>query len=69
MAYNYRHPQYLAAREAALARSNGVCQFCGQKPAAETHHWAERYPRNRCPQIEARVASAGRVDRDRGRVI
>lgn len=44
MAYNYRHPQYWAARAEALARSGGVCQFCGQKPAAETHHWAERYP-------------------------
>lgn len=32
MAYNYGHPQYLAARAEALARSGGVCQFCGQKP-------------------------------------
>lgn len=47
MAYDYGHPQYLAAREAALARSGRVCQFCGQKPAAETHHWAERYPPTR----------------------
>ena len=42
--YNYQHPQYLAARDEAFARSDGICQFCGQKPAVEAHHWAERYP-------------------------
>lgn len=52
MAYDYGHPQYLAAREEALGRSGGVCQFCGQKPAAETHHWAERYP----PEVETTAA-------------
>ena len=43
MAYNYRHPQYLAARRGALERSRGVCQFCGQREASSAHHWAVEY--------------------------
>ena len=35
---------YLAARPRALARSKGVCQFCGMRDATETHHWAVNYP-------------------------
>ena len=27
MAYNYQHPQYLAARAEAFARSGDVCQI------------------------------------------
>lgn len=42
--YDYLHPQYRAARTEALARSKGQCQFCGERPAAEAHHWATDYP-------------------------
>ena len=35
------------ARKDALARSGGICQFCGLAPAEEAHHWAEKYPRER----------------------
>ena len=42
--YDYFHPQYRTARAEALERSNGLCQFCGQRPATETHHWATDYP-------------------------
>jgi len=31
---------YPKAREIALARSNGRCQFCGLQQAVEAHHWA-----------------------------
>ena len=37
-------PGYLRAREGAFRRSNGICQFCGNRRAAEAHHWALRYP-------------------------
>ena len=42
--FNHRHPVYLEAREKAFDRSGGLCQFCGQQPAGEAHHWAQKYP-------------------------
>ena len=42
--FNYEDPVYLRARDEAFARSNGACQFCGQQPALEAHHWAVDYP-------------------------
>ena len=42
--FDYLHQQYRAARAEALDRSNGLCQFCGQRPATEAHHWAMDYP-------------------------
>lgn len=42
--FNNRQPVYLEAREKAFARSGGLCQLCGQEPAVETHHWAQKYP-------------------------
>ena len=44
MSFDYQHPAYRQARLGALARSGDVCQFCGQYPADETHHWARNYP-------------------------
>ena len=35
---------FRVARAEALSRSGGVCQFCGQRPATDGHHWAEEYP-------------------------
>lgn len=43
MDFDYSHPVYLAARAEAFLRSGGVCQFCGQEPAAEAHHWHIAY--------------------------
>ena len=40
----YHHPQYLRARADAFARSDGMCQFCGQRTARHAHHWAMNYP-------------------------
>ena len=37
-------PGYWRARQEAFARSGGVCQFCGKRPAREAHHWPLRYP-------------------------
>lgn len=31
---------YQHARREAFARSNSICQGCGQRDAAEAHHWA-----------------------------
>ena len=45
MAFNYSHPTYLDARAQAVARSGGICQFCGHAQAGEAHHWANSYPR------------------------
>ena len=42
--FNNRHPVYLKAREQAFAPSGGLCQVCGQQPATEAHHWAQKYP-------------------------
>ena len=42
--FPYHDPVYLRAREAAFARSNDLCQLCGQQPAVEAHHWAVDYP-------------------------
>ena len=42
--YDYGHPVHRAARAGAFTRSGGLCQFCGQRPAVEGHHWAMRYP-------------------------
>ena len=42
--FNYQDPVYLGARKEAFARSNGLCQFCGQQRAAQAHHWAGDYP-------------------------
>ena len=42
--FNYRHPVYLRVRGEAFARSRGICQVCGQKPAVQAHHWALQYP-------------------------
>ena len=37
--------QYPSARKEAIARSGGTCQFCGQAPVNEAHHWADlEYP-------------------------
>lgn len=36
-------PGFKKAREAALARSNGVCQACGHFKATAAHHWQRRY--------------------------
>lgn len=36
-------PGFQKAREAALARSNGVCQACGHFKATAAHHWEKRY--------------------------
>ena len=47
MAYDYSHPQHKAARAEAMARSGGVCQLCGQRPAVEGHHW--KYGRYKPP--------------------
>ncbi len=41
-AYGGNYPK---ARNLALARSSGKCQFCGLREAVEAHHWAfENYP-------------------------
>ena len=42
--FDYQHPAYLRARAEAFARSNGLCQLCGQQPAVEAHHWGADYP-------------------------
>ena len=44
--FEYRNTVYLAARDAAFARSGrpSLCQLCGQQPAVEAHHWAVDYP-------------------------
>ena len=26
-----------------MARSGGICQFCGQREATDAHHWASSY--------------------------
>ena len=39
MAFDYQNPSYLSARSEAMGRSGGICQFCGTRPASETHHW------------------------------
>lgn len=43
-AYDYFHPVYLAARAEALLRDKGICVFCGESDAKETHHRALKYP-------------------------
>ena len=43
--FDYDHPTYLAAKGQAFARSDGKCQFSGQRAATEAHHWATLYPR------------------------
>ena len=45
MSYDYGHPAHRAARSSAMARSGGVCQFCGHRDATEGHHWATVYPK------------------------
>ena len=55
--FNYEDPVYLRARDEAFARSNGACQFCGQQPALEAHHWAVDYP----PAYETKANEARRV--------
>ena len=42
--------RYAEKREAAIARSFGLCQVCGFHPAMETHHWAKprHYPCGNC---------------------
>ena len=42
--FDYSHPAYLKAREEALDRDRGMCVFCGESDAEETHHRALRYP-------------------------
>ena len=37
-------PGFRRARQTAIDRSGGVCQFCGQRAATDGHHWAEHYP-------------------------
>ena len=37
-------PGYWRERDLAFARSNGMCQSCGRRPAVEAHHWPLRYP-------------------------
>ena len=43
MTENDYGPGFQKAREAALARSNGVCQACGHFRATAAHHWQRRY--------------------------
>ena len=43
MADNDYGPGFQKAREAALARSGGVCQACGHFRATAAHHWQKRY--------------------------
>ncbi len=38
------------ARNQAILRSQGKCQFCGMREAREAHHWA--YPRSNYPSGE-----------------
>lgn len=38
--FDYRAPEYRVARDAAFARSNGICQLCGHRAAEDAHHWA-----------------------------
>ena len=37
-------PGFGRARAEAIERSNGACQFCGQRAATDGHHWAMQYP-------------------------
>lgn len=41
--FNYSDPSYRKAREEALARSGGKCQFCGLADADHAHHWKMSY--------------------------
>lgn len=43
MAFDYQHKQYRASRAQAFERSDGLCQYCGQFPATEAHHWRMQY--------------------------
>ena len=36
--------QYRKAKAQAFARSGGVCQACGMRPADSAHHWSQIYP-------------------------
>ena len=45
--YGGSSSRYRRAARRARNRSGGVCQACGQAPAAEAHHWA--WPRERIP--------------------
>ena len=36
---DYSTSEYRKARVTALSRTNHTCQFCGMRPAVETHHW------------------------------
>ena len=46
--FDYQHPVYLEACRAAFVRSNGMCQYCGERKAVHVHHWALDYP----PEVE-----------------
>ena len=48
MCNNSDGPNARKAKEAARERSNGVCQFCGQRPVAEGHHWLVSYLPDAC---------------------
>ena len=37
---------FIRSRGQALLRSDGICQFCGQRAATDGHHWAESYPKD-----------------------
>ena len=37
--FNSYHPTVRKAREEAIKRSEGWCQFCGLEKAEEGHHW------------------------------
>ena len=39
--FDYSHPAVVEARAKAFSRSGGVCQFCGNKPATQAHHWRQ----------------------------
>ena len=42
---DYNSPEHIVNGSKAIARSNGVCQFCGHYPAERRHHWAAKdYP-------------------------
>ena len=43
MAFDYQHSQYRTARTQSFQRSDGLCQYCGQVPATEAHHWRMQY--------------------------
>ncbi len=48
MCNNTNGPNTRKAKDAARERSSDVCQFCGQRPAEEGHHWLTTYLPDAC---------------------